>query len=158
MKAESIRHTRERRVVVDSNVWISAALMQTGTPAKLVRHVLEHGLPVFSPATFTELETRLWRPKFDRYLSMDLRGRILHDLKAAAYWVDALPSSAPQRYCRDTGDDKFIHTALAAHAPWLVTGDQDLLEAPAIAGLHVLTPAAALQTPGFCALPPAEPP
>ncbi|TAN49614.1 MAG: putative toxin-antitoxin system toxin component, PIN family [Methylococcaceae bacterium] len=150
MKAESVRHAAERRVVVDSNVWISAALMQTGTPAKLVRHVLEHGLPVFSPTTFAELETRLWRPKFDRYLSMELRGRILHDLKAAAYWVDALPTSAVPRYCRDADDDKFIQTALAAQAPWLVTGDQDLLEAPAVAGLCVLTPMAALQAPGFC--------
>lgn len=149
MKADPTRNVA-RRVVIDSNVWISAALSRTGAPALLVRHVLEHGLPVFSPDTFAELETRLWLPKFDRYVSMELRQRILHDLNAAAYWVDVPPEIAEQHYCRDKSDDKFIHAALAAQAPWLVTGDQDLLDVREIPGLRVLTPAEAMQAPGFC--------
>ena len=64
MKAESSQHFASLRTVIDSNVWISAALSPSGSPARLVHHVLEHGLPVFSPQTFAELETRLWKPKF----------------------------------------------------------------------------------------------
>lgn len=139
-----------RLVVIDSNVWISAALSRTGAPALLVRHVLERGLPVFSPDTFAEFETRLWLPKFDRYVSMELRQRILHDLNASAYWVDVPPEIAAKHYCRDASDDKFIHTALAAQAPWLVTGDQDLLDVPKVPDLRILTPAEAMQEPGFC--------
>ncbi len=142
MKAETAR-----LVVVDSNVWISAALSSKGAPSRLVRQVLECARPVFSPATFSELETRLWKPKFDRYLSMELRRRILHDLNGAAHWVE-LPSEIPS-WCRDAGDDKFIQTALAASAPWLVTGDRDLLEVPTVAGLRILTPAEALSLPEF---------
>ena len=37
-------------VVVDTNVWISAALSKIGSPAQLVRHVLAHGMPVFTRA------------------------------------------------------------------------------------------------------------
>ena len=48
---------------------------------------------------------------------------------------------AAQAWCRDTDDDKFIHTALAAEAPWLVTGDRDLLSVQAPEGLQILTPA-----------------
>lgn len=150
------------RVVIDTNVWISAALSQQGAPARLVRYVLAHGVPVFSPATFAELELRLWKPKFDRYLSMELRRRILHDANAAAYWVDVPADIAAQRYCRDIDDDQFIHAARAAPARWLVTGDQDLLEVPASADLCIFGPAEALQLPEFggvvqAALPPRQP-
>ena len=50
---------------------------------------------------------------------------------------------------RDTGDDAFIHAALAAGAQWLVSGDEDLLTASAPEGLRILSPADALDTPGF---------
>lgn len=148
MKAEA-GASAALRVVVDTNVWLSAALTQQGTPARLVRLVLEKGLPVFSAATFAELQERFWRPKFDRYLSMELRRRILHDLNAAALWVDIPQELAVKRFCRDADDDKFIQTALVAHAPWLVTGDRDLLEAPALPGLRILSPAAAVRLPTF---------
>ena len=131
-------------VVVDTNVWISAALSKIGSPAQLVRHVLAHGMPVFTPSTFDELQTRLWKPKFDRYLSMDQRKRILHDLKATAMWVDVPTDIAAVAHSRDPDDDKFIHAALAANVPWLVTGDQDLLSLKPLPNLQILTPADAL--------------
>ncbi len=137
------------RVVIDSNVWISAALSKAGAPARLVRHVLAFGMPVFSAETFKELETRLWKPKFDRYLSLELRRQILHDLDAAALWVDVPAEIAAQGYSRDPDDDKFIHAALVAKADWLVSGDRDLLELQALPELSILTPAAALLLPEF---------
>ena len=130
--------------MVDTNVWISAALTANGAPAQLARRVPAECMPVLSEATFAELETRLWRPKFDRYLGMELRQRILHDLDAAAFWVAILPGLAAQRWCRDPDDDHFIRAALAAQAPLLVSGDADLLEVPAIEGLRILTPPQAL--------------
>ncbi len=143
MKVEALR------VVIDTNVWISAALTPDGAPSKVVRRVLEQGVAVFSAATFAELDARLWKPKFDRYLSMDLRRRLLHDIDAAAFWVEVSPAMAARAYCRDVEDDKFIHTALAAQSPWLVTGDRDLLDVPPITGLRILTPAEALELPEF---------
>jgi uncharacterized protein len=136
-------------VVVDTNVWISAALSRSGSPSLVVRQVLAHGVPVFTDQTFNELQTRLWRPKFDRYLSIEIRQRLLHDLNAAALWIDVPPATAAVAHCRDKDDDAFIHAALAAGAPWLVTGDQNLLTVPPIEGLQIITPAAALALPAF---------
>ena len=141
---------RTHRVVIDTNVWISAAMSKTGSPALVVQRVLARGTPVFSSATFAELESRLWKPKFDRYLSMELRQRILHDANAAAHWVSIAADIAVQTYSRDPDDDKFIHTALAAAAPWLITGDQDLLTVRTEIGVHMVTPAQALQIVSFC--------
>ena len=127
--------------VIDTNVLISAALSARGAPARLVQLVLERGVLVFSQPTFDELKTRLYRPKFDRYISLELREAVLHDLSAAARWVEI---GEPGRYCRDRSDDMFIETALVARAGILVSGDQDVLDAPAIAGLRILNPQQAL--------------
>ena len=156
MKAEPPQRARvvqagAVRVVIDTNIWISAALSRDGASVRLVRQVLAHGLPVFSPGTFAELETRIWLPKFDRYLSLELRRQILHDLDAAAHWVEVAPEIAGCAHCRDANDDKFIHTALAAGAAWLVSGDRDLLDAPAVPGVRILSAAEALRLPEFSA-------
>lgn len=135
---------REPGVVVDSNVWINGMLTQTGVPARVVRQVVLHGLPVFSAATFAELEERLWRPKFDRYVTMERRKALLADLQSIAFWVEIPPALAARTYCRDATDDKFIRAALAAGAPWLITGDADLLALAEVLqpeGLRIVAPA-----------------
>ncbi|MBC5766951.1 putative toxin-antitoxin system toxin component, PIN family [Ramlibacter albus] len=144
-----MRADRRLAVVVDTNVWISAALSRDGAPALVVRRVLSHGVPVFSERTFHELESRLWKPKFDRYLTMELRKSLLHDLNAAALWVDVPEAIAAVAHSRDADDDHFVHAALAAGAPWLVTGDQDLLALKPMPGLQVVTPAKALTLEGL---------
>ena len=130
--------------VLDTNIWLSAALSPAGAPAQVVHAVLLHGLPVFSDATFAELETRIWKPKFDRYISLEARKSILRDARAAALWVKIPAELATQHWSRDPDDDAFIRTTLTAQAPWLITGDEDLLIVPAIAGLRILRPAQAL--------------
>lgn len=138
--------------VVDTKVWISGFLSKSGAPALLIRQVVGRGRPVFSLASFAELQERLWRPKFDRYLSMEHRKQLLHDVDAVARWVSVPPEIEQQTFSRDPDDDKFIHAALAANAPWLVTGDQDLLvlaDELQTLGLQILSPADALQLPRF---------
>jgi len=134
------------RVVIDTNVWISGALTRDGAPGQLTRLVLSAGVPLFSPETFAELESRLWKPKFDRYLSRELRQGILHDLSAVAEWVEIPASLKSRAYCRDPDDDKFIQTALVAEVPWLVTGDRDLLDLPAavVPEVRIVTPSEAI--------------
>ena len=127
--------------LLDTNVLISAALSNKGAPHALVQRILSRGCLVFSSATFEELRSRLYRPKFDVYLSLDMREGLLHDFSASARWIEpdqVLP------YSRDPSDDVFIATAVKAGLPFLVSGDKDLLEAPLPAGLQVLTPTQAL--------------
>ena len=135
------------RVVIDTNVWISGQLTIAGVAAELTRLVIQHGLPVFSDQTFDELKTRLWRPKFDRYLSVDRRNIMLQEVHVSGFWVDVPPDIADLSFCRDASDDKFIQLALSAEASMLVTGDQDLLvlaQELRAQGLLILTPNDAL--------------
>jgi uncharacterized protein len=140
------------KAVLDTNIWISAALSQSGPPATVVRHVLAKGLPVFSSATFRELETRLWKPKFDRYLTMDIRRSLLADANGAAFWVDIPETLARQTFIRDPDDDMFVHAAIASGAAWLITGDQDLLTVAPMDGLRILAPAQAVSDGDFMAV------
>ena len=144
MTAESALPAGYTRVVLDTNVLLSAALSPDGAPAVLVDRLLLHGRLVFSKATFAELESRIWKPKFDRYLPIERRQRLLRDFDASALWVEVLPALAAQRFSRDVSDDAFIHAALAAGACRLVSGDDDLLCLHPLETLHILTPRAAL--------------
>ena len=139
MKAE-----HRLRVVIDTNVWISAALIPTGTPARLVHHVLAHGVPVLTQQTFEELRTRLHKPKFDRYISLEQRQALLRDLQACALWVEVPAAISQQTFSRDPDDDAFVHAALAGRAHWLVTGDADLLNVTQPLPFTIATPAVAL--------------
>lgn len=138
------------RVVIDTNVWISGALSRQGAPAQVVRRVLAHGVPVLTPETYAELESRFWKPKFDPYLSVELRRRILLDLQAVAHWAGVTQELAVRTWCRDSDDDKFVRAALASGAAWLVTGDRDLLDVGDLPGLRILSSVAALGEPEFC--------
>jgi len=133
------------RAVVDTNVLISAALSPRSVPAHIVDGLLQHAALVFSRQTFVELETRLWRAKFDRYLDMERRRLLLHDFAASAHWVE-LPAHPIPQYSRDRDDDVFVHTALHGRAQWLVSGDKDLLElSPNAWEFEILSPAQALE-------------
>ncbi len=139
-------------VVIDTNVWISGLLSAGGAPAQLTRQAVRNGRPVFSAETFAELRERLWRPKFDRYITLEQRKRFLLDLESIACWVDVPPTIAAQPLCRDAADDKFLHLALAAGANWLISGDQDLLvlaDSAAAQRVGILSPAEALRLPPF---------
>lgn len=134
-------------VVIDTNVWISGLLTKGGAPARLTRRVARTCQPVFSADTFAELNERLWRPKFDRYVTLEQRKAFLRDLQSIALWVDVPPAIAARRWCRDVSDDKFVHAALSAPAAWLMTGDLDLLvlsDDILTSGLRIISPGDAM--------------
>lgn len=132
------------RVVLDTNVLISGLLSQSGAPALLVRAVVRTGQAVFSDDTFAEFKSLIWRPKFDRFITIEQRNAVLSGFEATAYWVKVPLSLSANRYSRDLKDDMFVHAALAADAAYLVSGDDDLLCLNPIGSLPVLSPRAAL--------------
>jgi len=126
--------------VLDTNVLISAALSAESAPARVTLWVIANARLIFAEPTFEEFRSRLWRPKFDKYLTIERRNQVLHDFSAIADWVElddaALPVSS-----RDPDDDMFIRTAIAGSARWLVSGDKDLLEIQGLPSINILSPA-----------------
>lgn len=133
---------KAERLVLDTNVLISAALSPAGKPYAVLEYTVQNGVLLFSGTTFLEIRTRLARPRFDRYLSREKRTVFLHRLQLFAEWVTI---EGKLRACRDPDDDKLLETALAGGARCLVTGDADLLELNPYEGLPILRPRAFLE-------------
>ena len=130
---------RAERVVLDSNVPISAALRPEGPPRAVVNAVRsENGILLFSDETFDELRSRFFSSKFDRYVSRRDRAVFLAQLEAVSEWVSI---TGAKLGCRDPDDDKLLETALLGNADCLVTGDRDLLEMTSFHGVPIVTPA-----------------
>ena len=127
------------RVVIDTNVLISALLQPAGSPRAVVDNVKTvNGALIFSDETFDELATRLYRPKFDGYVSRKNRSVYLTQLETVSEWVSI---TGAWLGCRDRDDDKALETALVGAADCLVTGDKDLLEMSPFNDIPILTPA-----------------
>jgi len=129
--------------VVDTNVLISAALSEGAPPARVTLWVIAHARLIFTEQSFEDLRTRLWRPKFDRYLTMERRQQ-LHDFSAIADWVDIADVATPVA-SRDPNDDMFVRAAIAGSVLWLVSGDRDLLDLPALEMVTIISPAAMIE-------------
>jgi len=111
-------------VVLDTNVLISAALSSRGNPFACLSWVLDNAALIASKPLLDELDIRLARPKFKRYLDDARRRSFIADLALSCVRVE---SRGLIRICRDPDDDKVLEAAVVGSADCIVTGDQDLL-------------------------------
>lgn len=126
------------RCVIDTNVFVSAALFSPSIPRQAVSKALRRDLLLFSEHTKGELREVLFRSKFDRYISREARAIFLSQIGTVAEFV---PIIQLVRECRDPKDDKFLEVALNGGADVIITGDADLLEMHPWRGIEVVTPA-----------------
>ncbi len=138
---------KAERLVIDSNVWIAALISPTGAARQLIDAVLDRGIEVLmSEATFSELASRLDRPKFDRYREPAAWDQYLSALVDLALWHEDTGTAAGT--CRDADDDKFLSLAVAGEADAIISGDSDLLDLGSHDGIPILAPAQFLQRAG----------
>ncbi|WP_330203426.1 putative toxin-antitoxin system toxin component, PIN family [Cyanobacterium sp. Dongsha4] len=125
------------RLVVDTNVLVSAILSPYSIPAKVLNWGEDNGIILYSTDTLAELLSVLARSKFAQYIQPDdIEGLSLR-IKATWFYVPILKRV---NLCRDTKDDKFIELALNGNASHLITGDTDLLILHPIQNIPVINP------------------
>ena len=73
--------TKPAYIVIDTNVLISAGLLPQSKTAQVLALAVAHFVIAQNQDTWHELETRIARPKFDRYLGDS--GRLRHLVKIA---------------------------------------------------------------------------
>jgi putative PIN family toxin of toxin-antitoxin system len=128
-------------VVVDASALVSAALKEDSTPAQaILRAISVPNQLIISQEVEDEYRAVLTRAKFDRFVSMARRQRILDLVLVAAARRDP---TERVRECQDPGDDKYLSLALSGKADVIVTGDEKhLLPMHPWRGIHILRPAA----------------
>jgi predicted nucleic acid-binding protein len=72
--------TSNVRVVMDTNVVVSAVLLPRSVPRQAFDRALEHGTVLISSTTVAELNDVLRRPHFDKYVHEDERLEFLATL------------------------------------------------------------------------------
>ena len=113
------------KVVLDSNLVVSAFLNPDGMASAALQVAIEHFDVAASSDTLAELADVLKRDKFNRYASKTER---IARLEAYAQTVLVFDVQLQVLDCRDPKDTKFLALCMTARAKVLVTGDKkDLL-------------------------------
>lgn len=129
------------RVVIDTNVFISAGLKERSPPNDAVQVVAERYLLLKSAATEQELFITLARPRLAPLIPPPFRDW-LRDLFDAAEPVQIVERVIA---CRDAKDDKFLELAVNGYAELIVSGDADLLALNPFRIIPIVTPAIFVQ-------------
>lgn len=129
------------RVVVDTNVFVSAGIKENSPPATAVHLAAVSHLLLKSTITEQELFSTLARPRLAPLIPLRFRDWPSKILAAAELVAIAERISA----CRDPKDDKFLELAVNGHADLIVSGDTDLLALNPFREIPIVTPAAFVQ-------------
>ena len=126
------------RLVVDTNILISALLAGTSLPAQLILLWREGRFDLLTSAAQLDELRRVTRyPKIRERLAPALAGRLINDIRDLAVLLPALPvvTASP-----DPDDNYLLAMAAAGSADFLVTGDKrDLLALRLFEGTRILT-------------------
>jgi putative PIN family toxin of toxin-antitoxin system len=129
------------RIVVDTNVFVSAVLKLNSLPFLVVRWIDEHGGLLKSAATEREILSVLSRPQIAAVTIPGYRDDLAKMLASA----ELVAITERITGCRDPHDDKFLELAVNGRADLIVSGDADLLALNPFRDIPILTPAGFMQ-------------
>lgn len=123
------------RVVLDTNVFVSALLFR-GETTKLARWWQEGKIvPVVTGETYDELVTVLKYPQF-RLSAEEIKAVMSEEILP---YIDVIEVTYHvQGKSPDPEDDKFLSCAISGKAIYLVTGDKGLLSLEQYRGLRII--------------------
>ena len=126
------------RLVVDTNILVSALLVGTSLPAHLIVLWREGRFDLLTSAEQLDELMRVTRyPKIRERIAPALAGRLINELRDIAVVVKNLPTVT---VCADPYDNYLLAMAAAGAANFLVTGDkQDLLNLRLYVGTRIVT-------------------
>lgn len=126
------------KAVIDTNVLVSYALTKGETLSRLIDHwERETFVYLTSPPIIEELKEVLKRPHLRRKMAADPQPLI--DLVEAD--TELTPGKLVlEGVCRDPKDEIFIACAVEGKADYIVTGDEDLLDAGEYQGVKIIQP------------------
>ncbi len=129
------------RIVLDTNVLISAFVFPGGTPEIVYRLVLEGKVALIT--------SRVLLAEFARVLTRKFGWDAVRTEAAVAQLVRLAtvvePFKSVHEIVADPADDRVLEAAAAGNAEIIVSGDRHLLNLGSWRGIQIATPAAFLQ-------------
>ena len=115
------------KIVLDTNVWVSA-LLWGGKPAEIIEAAEKGKLRIFiSEEIIVEISQVLAYPKIEKIYKTELRRQeLIEQVLKIAKFVKA--TAKVEVVNEHPADNKFLECALAAKANYIVSGDKHLLK------------------------------
>ena len=133
------------RVVLDTNVVVSAALILGGNEDRILRAWQRGAFDlVVSRAILAEIGRALLYEKLRKFRWMS-GAEIVALLELLGQESILVPGRVTVTESRDPADDKFLAAAIEGSAGYLVSGDKDLLTVKPPRGIRIVRPAAFLE-------------
>ena len=133
------------RIVIDTNILVSAILTPKGNPAKILKLVLEGKLNlIISPAILEETQQVL---RYPRLVKLMIKNKItkkeVYDFlgkmsKVAVITPDKLEIDAIPD---DPADNKILACGLEGEADYIISGDHHLTDLKIFHGIKIVNPA-----------------
>jgi putative PIN family toxin of toxin-antitoxin system len=110
------------RVVLDTNILVSALMVQLGHPASIYRSWHEGHFTLLTCAEqLDELKATLHKPAIAARIKPHKAGRLVNELREMAVTISSLPRVERSS---DPTDDFLLALSEAGEADYLVTGDK----------------------------------
>ena len=141
------------RVVLDTNVLVSAVLVPNGLPARILAMVYDGTLQlIFSPATITEFVRVFSYPRLKKRL--EKQGIALVDLDEfiaglASFSTIVLGEMQIDAIPDHPSDNMFLNCAVEGEAKFIVSGDHHLLNLQEYQGIRIVSPSSFLKILGL---------
>ncbi len=128
------------RVVIDTNVFVSAAITQEGKASRILKSWRERELEVIiSPDILKEIGRVIFKSKIKKISSWTDKERyqFIRDLAM----ICILTSGSPplQKTTQHAPDDKFLAAAVEGKADYIVSGDHHLKDLKIYKGIRIVS-------------------
>ena len=134
------------RIVLDANVFISAAIRPSGPPGQILAALFgqQAFALVLTPTIVAEVKRAFRSKRLQRFIADPVQAqRFLADAQAVADLVE--DTGRVLGACRDPDDDFILAAALEGRAQVIATGDADLLALLEYAGVAIASPRAVVK-------------
>lgn len=137
------------KIVLDTNVLVSALINPHGKPAQILNYVFENKIRLFtSPSIIEELERVLSYPRL-----MKRHGLEKEELKEFTFDLLSIMSLVEEKetievIMEDPSDNKYLSCAFNTKADFIVSGDVHLLKLKEYEGIPIITLAQFLEITG----------
>jgi len=129
------------KIVLDTNVFVSALINTHGKPAQILNYVFENKIRLFaSPSIIEELQPVLSYPKLVKRHGLEKQElkEFISDLLSIMSLVEG--KKAIELIVEDPAHNNYLSCAVDAKADFIVSGDTHLLNLGEYEGTQIITP------------------
>ena len=127
------------KVVIDTNVVISAPLGKDTKPARIFELLILEKIDNYTSKEILDEVKRVFEsPKISSLISEEKKDFIIHNFKAFSNAIR--PEIRLDVIKEDKADNKFLECALAAKASYIISGDKHLLRLRKFQDVSIVSP------------------